>query len=147
MGAYHGRFSFETFSHRRSCLIKDFRWEVVNRLRYPPSSEELMQLTKLFLLKQCNRSTVGQLISTLLAAVKAVVAKVSLGFCCPCGCVLPALFPEPLLTLHHPVPLISAPSPEGSSLFLCLSRCCASIERGDGQPAHGPAVDSLQSYC
>ncbi|NXV61031.1 AL3A2 dehydrogenase, partial [Molothrus ater] len=44
MGAYHGRFSFETFSHRRSCLLKDFRWEVVNRLRYPPGSEELMQL-------------------------------------------------------------------------------------------------------
>ncbi|XP_066419861.1 aldehyde dehydrogenase family 3 member A2-like [Molothrus aeneus] len=76
MGAYHGRFSFETFSHRRSCLLKDFRWEVVNRLRYPPGSEELMQLVKLFLLRQCKRSRVGHFISALLAAVKAVVAKV-----------------------------------------------------------------------
>ncbi|XP_054143486.1 aldehyde dehydrogenase family 3 member A2-like [Melozone crissalis] len=75
MGAYHGRFSFETFSHRRSCLIKDFRWDVANRLRYPPGSEELMQLAKLFLLKQCARSRVGQFISALLAAVKAVLAK------------------------------------------------------------------------
>ncbi|KAM3661200.1 aldehyde dehydrogenase family 3 member A2-like [Ammospiza maritima maritima] len=75
MGAYHGRFSFETFSHRRSCLIKDFRWDVANRLRYPPGSEELMQLAKLFLLKQCTRSRVGQFISALLAAVKAMLAK------------------------------------------------------------------------
>ncbi|NXQ42828.1 AL3A2 dehydrogenase, partial [Catharus fuscescens] len=44
MGAYHGRFSFETFSHRRACLIKDLRWEVLNKLRYPPGSTEKMNL-------------------------------------------------------------------------------------------------------
>ncbi|XP_039576626.1 aldehyde dehydrogenase family 3 member A2 isoform X2 [Passer montanus] len=76
MGAYHGRHSFQTFSHHRACLIKDLKWEVVNRLRYPPGSVELMHLAKLFLQKQCNRSRVGRFISTLLAAVKAVVAKV-----------------------------------------------------------------------
>ncbi|XP_066189572.1 aldehyde dehydrogenase family 3 member A2-like [Sylvia atricapilla] len=76
MGAYFGRYSFETFSHRRSCLIKDLRWEVVNKLRYPPGSMEMMHLAKLFLLKQCNKGRVGQFISALLEAVKAVVAKV-----------------------------------------------------------------------
>lgn len=24
MGAYHGKNSFETFTHRKSCLVKDF---------------------------------------------------------------------------------------------------------------------------
>ncbi|NXQ35828.1 AL3A2 dehydrogenase, partial [Alaudala cheleensis] len=42
MGSYIGRFSFETFSHRRSCLVKDLRWEVVNKLRYPPGNMEMM---------------------------------------------------------------------------------------------------------
>ncbi|NXD02134.1 AL3A2 dehydrogenase, partial [Certhia familiaris] len=44
MGAYHGRYSFETFSHHRACLIKDLRWEVLNKLRYPPGSMEMMHL-------------------------------------------------------------------------------------------------------
>lgn len=79
MGAYHGRFTFETFSHRRACLIKDLRWEVLNKLRYPPGSMEKMLLAKLFLLKQCNKSSVAQFVSALLAALKAVVAKVSFG--------------------------------------------------------------------
>nr|XP_021380662.1 aldehyde dehydrogenase family 3 member A2-like [Lonchura striata domestica] len=76
MGAYHGRHSFETFSHRRACLIKDLSWEAVNKLRYPPGSMEMVHLARLFLLRQCNRSRVGHFISALLAAVKVVVAKV-----------------------------------------------------------------------
>ncbi|NXE43554.1 AL3A2 dehydrogenase, partial [Ptilorrhoa leucosticta] len=44
MGAYHGWYSFETFSHRRACLVKDLRLEVVNKLRYPPGSMEMMHL-------------------------------------------------------------------------------------------------------
>ncbi|KAI1231773.1 hypothetical protein IHE44_0007408 [Lamprotornis superbus] len=79
MGAYHGRFSFETFSHRRACLIKDLRWEVLSKLRYPPGSMEMVHLAKCLLLKQCNKSTVAQFISALLAGLKAVVAKVSFG--------------------------------------------------------------------
>ncbi|XP_063258843.1 aldehyde dehydrogenase family 3 member A2-like [Prinia subflava] len=75
MGAYLGRYSFETFSHRRSCLIKDLGWEALNKLRYPPGSMEMMHLAKLFLLRQCNQSRVGQFISALLGAVKAVLAK------------------------------------------------------------------------
>ncbi|NWI26836.1 AL3A2 dehydrogenase, partial [Sula dactylatra] len=40
MGAYHGKHSFETFSHHRSCLIKDLKMEVINKLRYPPGSQK-----------------------------------------------------------------------------------------------------------
>ncbi|NWY60477.1 AL3A2 dehydrogenase, partial [Chionis minor] len=40
MGAYHGKHSFETFSHSRACLIKDLKMEVVNKLRYPPGCQK-----------------------------------------------------------------------------------------------------------
>ncbi|NWW92990.1 AL3A2 dehydrogenase, partial [Rhynochetos jubatus] len=40
MGAYHGKHSFETFSHRRACLIKDLKMEGTNKLRYPPGSQK-----------------------------------------------------------------------------------------------------------
>ena len=37
MGAYHGKKSFETFSHRRSCLVRSLLNEEANKARYPPS--------------------------------------------------------------------------------------------------------------
>ncbi|NWH77073.1 AL3A2 dehydrogenase, partial [Piaya cayana] len=40
MGSYHGKYSFETFSHHRTCLIKDLRMEGINKLRYPPASQK-----------------------------------------------------------------------------------------------------------
>ncbi|XP_074660079.1 aldehyde dehydrogenase, dimeric NADP-preferring-like isoform X2 [Tubulanus polymorphus] len=39
MGSYHGKRSFDTFSHRRSCLITGYALEKVNNLRYPPYSD------------------------------------------------------------------------------------------------------------
>nr|XP_051687051.1 aldehyde dehydrogenase family 3 member B1 isoform X2 [Oryctolagus cuniculus] len=38
MGSYHGRFSFDTFSHRRACLLRSPGLEKLNELRYPPYS-------------------------------------------------------------------------------------------------------------
>lgn len=37
MGSYHGKKSFETFSHRRSCLVRPLLNEEALRARYPPS--------------------------------------------------------------------------------------------------------------
>lgn len=37
MGSYHGRKSFETFSHRRSCLVRPLLNEETLKARYPPS--------------------------------------------------------------------------------------------------------------
>ena len=34
MGAYHGKYSFDTFSHQRPCLLKGLKGESVNKLRY-----------------------------------------------------------------------------------------------------------------
>lgn len=36
MGAYHGKHSFDQFTHKKGCLIKNQKMEVVNSIRYPP---------------------------------------------------------------------------------------------------------------
>ncbi|XP_007518740.1 aldehyde dehydrogenase family 3 member B1 [Erinaceus europaeus] len=44
MGRYHGRFSFDTFSHHRACLLRRPGLEKVYSLRYPPYSPRNLQL-------------------------------------------------------------------------------------------------------
>ncbi|XP_062874768.1 aldehyde dehydrogenase family 3 member B1 [Trichomycterus rosablanca] len=39
MGCYHGRWSFETFSHRRACMLRTWKLERISALRYPPYGE------------------------------------------------------------------------------------------------------------
>ncbi|XP_064379251.1 aldehyde dehydrogenase family 3 member A2 isoform X2 [Dromaius novaehollandiae] len=75
MGAYHGRHSFETFSHRRACLIKGLNMEGANKLRYPPSSQKKVDWAKFFLLKRFNKGRVGLVVLALLGVVAAVVIK------------------------------------------------------------------------
>jgi aldehyde dehydrogenase (NAD+) len=36
MGGYHGKFSFDTFSHKRGCLVRAQSMEGLNDIRYPP---------------------------------------------------------------------------------------------------------------
>jgi aldehyde dehydrogenase (NAD+) len=47
MGAYHGRHSFETFSHRKSVLTRGTRFDP--KLMYPPYSERLAKLMQRFM--------------------------------------------------------------------------------------------------
>ncbi len=47
MGAYHGRHSFETFSHRKSVLTRDMRFDP--KIMYPPYSSFMTKLVKKFL--------------------------------------------------------------------------------------------------
>ncbi|KFU86274.1 Fatty aldehyde dehydrogenase, partial [Chaetura pelagica] len=75
MGAYHGKHSFETFSHRRSCLIKDLKMEGSNKLRYPPGSQKKVDWAKFFLLKRFNKAKIGLAILAVVGIVAAVVAK------------------------------------------------------------------------
>jgi aldehyde dehydrogenase (NAD+) len=44
MGSYHGRYGFETFSHRRTVLRKSLRFDPA--LRYPPYSEATLKLVR-----------------------------------------------------------------------------------------------------
>ncbi|XP_065551249.1 aldehyde dehydrogenase family 3 member A2 isoform X3 [Lathamus discolor] len=75
MGAYHGKHSFETFSHHRSCLIKDLKMESTNKLRYPPGSHKKVNWAKFFLLKQFNRGRIRLGVLVLLGIVAALVLK------------------------------------------------------------------------
>uniref|UniRef100_A0A8C3EVC0 Aldehyde dehydrogenase n=1 Tax=Corvus moneduloides TaxID=1196302 RepID=A0A8C3EVC0_CORMO len=76
MGAYHGKHSFETFSHRRACLIKDLKLESTNKMRYPPGSQKKVDWAKFFLLKRFNKARIGLFVLALLAVVAAVMIKV-----------------------------------------------------------------------
>jgi aldehyde dehydrogenase (NAD+) len=44
MGAYHGRFSFETFSHRKAVLRRGFRFDL--KLMYPPYTDRKLSWAK-----------------------------------------------------------------------------------------------------
>uniref|UniRef100_A0A8C9DTV8 Aldehyde dehydrogenase n=1 Tax=Prolemur simus TaxID=1328070 RepID=A0A8C9DTV8_PROSS len=43
MGSYHGKKSFETFSHRRSCLVRSLLNEEVLKARYPPGQAKVRE--------------------------------------------------------------------------------------------------------
>ncbi|KAM9117878.1 aldehyde dehydrogenase family 3 member A2-like isoform 1-T1 [Pangshura tecta] len=79
MGNYHGRHSFETFSHRRSCLIKSLAMESVNKIRYPPNSQRKLDWAKFFFLKRFNKGRLGLIALALLGVILAAVIKVSFG--------------------------------------------------------------------
>lgn len=40
MGAYHGKYSFDAFSHKKGCVLKKQMLESINSLRYPPYEEK-----------------------------------------------------------------------------------------------------------
>ncbi|XP_020823716.1 aldehyde dehydrogenase family 3 member B1 [Phascolarctos cinereus] len=44
MGMYHGKFSFDTFSHQRGCLLRSSGMEKLNSLRYPPYAQRNLGL-------------------------------------------------------------------------------------------------------
>ena len=43
MGGYHGKYTFETFSHMRGCMLRKQNMEMVNNIRYPPYTEKKAQ--------------------------------------------------------------------------------------------------------
>lgn len=77
MGAYHGKHSFDTFSHQRPCLLKSLKRESANRLRYPPNSQSKVDWAKFFLLKRFSKGKLGLLLLAVLGIVAAVLVKVS----------------------------------------------------------------------
>lgn len=77
MGAYHGKHSFDTFSHQRPCLLKSLKREGAHKLRYPPNSQSKVDWAKFFLLKQFNKGKLGLLLFVFMGVVTAVLVKVS----------------------------------------------------------------------
>uniref|UniRef100_U3FZT0 Aldehyde dehydrogenase n=1 Tax=Micrurus fulvius TaxID=8637 RepID=U3FZT0_MICFL len=78
MGAYHGRFGFDTFSHLRACLIRNFKMEAVNSIRYPPNSQKKVDWAKFFILKRFSMWKFGLVALAILGIVAAIVIKVML---------------------------------------------------------------------
>ncbi|XP_056657168.1 aldehyde dehydrogenase family 3 member B1 [Monodelphis domestica] len=58
MGMYHGKFTFDAFSHHRSCLLRSSGLEKVNGLRYPPYAQRslglLLSLVEISRKSQCT---------------------------------------------------------------------------------------------
>uniref|UniRef100_A0A2K5CLD0 Aldehyde dehydrogenase n=1 Tax=Aotus nancymaae TaxID=37293 RepID=A0A2K5CLD0_AOTNA len=44
IGRYHGKFSFDTFSHHRACLLRSPGMEKLNAIRYPPHSPRRLRV-------------------------------------------------------------------------------------------------------
>ncbi|XP_078404316.1 aldehyde dehydrogenase, dimeric NADP-preferring-like [Cetorhinus maximus] len=56
IGAYHGKFGFETFSHRRACVLKSLGFEKMNGVRYAPATDSKQKRT-LWLMSKRGRCT------------------------------------------------------------------------------------------
>ncbi|XP_030339500.1 aldehyde dehydrogenase family 3 member B1 isoform X1 [Strigops habroptila] len=58
LGRYHGKFTFDTFTHQRGCLHRNMGLEALNTLRYPPySQQKLGFLTATFEIKRKGACT------------------------------------------------------------------------------------------
>ncbi|CAH2222502.1 fatty aldehyde dehydrogenase isoform X1 [Pelobates cultripes] len=75
MGAYHGKHTFETFSHKRACLIKSLAMEGMNQIRYPPFTEKKLGWAKFLLMNKFNKKKMGLLLLPVLAVIAAIVIK------------------------------------------------------------------------
>ncbi|XP_054427138.1 aldehyde dehydrogenase family 3 member A2 [Pteronotus mesoamericanus] len=75
MGVYHGKYTFDTLSHYRACLLKSLKTESTNKLRYPPNSQSKVNWAKFFLLRRFNKEKLGLLLLALLGIVAAVLVK------------------------------------------------------------------------
>ena len=54
MGGYHGKYTFETFSHMRGCMLRKQNMEMLNDVRYPPYSQKKIDMIKFALGKRDN---------------------------------------------------------------------------------------------
>ncbi|XP_039277308.1 aldehyde dehydrogenase, dimeric NADP-preferring isoform X4 [Nilaparvata lugens] len=54
MGAYHGKYTFDTFTHKKSCLVKDYNplLESLASSRYPPYSDKKMNFIAMLMRKR-----------------------------------------------------------------------------------------------
>jgi acyl-CoA reductase-like NAD-dependent aldehyde dehydrogenase len=73
-GAYHGRLSFETFSHARGMLVKSLGMESVNAVRYPPYTAKKLSMLKFFAYKSPTSAWQRYLKVGVVAGVAAVAA-------------------------------------------------------------------------
>jgi aldehyde dehydrogenase (NAD+) len=73
MGAYHGRHTFNTFTHRKAVLKRDLALEFVNAIRYPPYTERNYNIL-MFLVGRTKERSPWMAYALVAAAVLTVVA-------------------------------------------------------------------------
>jgi len=52
IGAYHGKFTFETYSHKRAVMKRSQNMEMVNDLRYPPYTDKKQRFIEMVMKKK-----------------------------------------------------------------------------------------------
>ncbi|XP_034346984.1 aldehyde dehydrogenase family 3 member B1 isoform X1 [Arvicanthis niloticus] len=57
LGRYHGKFSFDTFSNQRGCLLRSPGMEKINNLRYPPYSSRKLRVLLVAMEERCCSCT------------------------------------------------------------------------------------------
>jgi len=76
MGGYHGKFSFDTFSHKRGCMVRQQKMESLNSLRCPPYSEKKLSWLEWIMRKQEKKSGIaGFLPIVILGVIAAFIFK------------------------------------------------------------------------
>jgi len=76
VGSYHGKFSFEAFSHRKGMMLKSLGGEAVNGIRYPPYSDRQLSWITWLLFPKLGKSNTKRNVILLAAAL--AVAGISL---------------------------------------------------------------------
>ncbi|XP_064634705.1 aldehyde dehydrogenase, dimeric NADP-preferring-like isoform X2 [Lineus longissimus] len=74
MGCYHGKFSFDAFSHRRAVMVKDQKLEGLNRLRYPPYNQRYYSIIKWLLTKKPRNRFLETMFPIVLIGIVCAVA-------------------------------------------------------------------------
>ncbi|KAK9475856.1 fatty aldehyde dehydrogenase, partial [Lipomyces japonicus] len=72
-GRYHGKDSFDAFSHHRAVITEPYWTEILTNLRYPPYSESKKNLYKKVVLKKAFFPRVGTVPTSLLQRITAGV--------------------------------------------------------------------------
>ncbi|XP_072325964.1 aldehyde dehydrogenase family 3 member A2b [Scyliorhinus torazame] len=75
IGAYHGKFSFETFTHRRACVLKSLGFEKMNSVRYAPATDAKQKWTLWLLKKRRGGGKMRLIALALMGALFAVMMK------------------------------------------------------------------------
>ncbi|KJE97385.1 aldehyde dehydrogenase type III-PG [Capsaspora owczarzaki ATCC 30864] len=83
MGSYHGKYSFEAFSHLRAVVYKNPGMEIVNTIRYPPYSDKKISWVSWLMIpvpkaySASGAATASMFKVLLLAAILAFVFKLN----------------------------------------------------------------------
>jgi acyl-CoA reductase-like NAD-dependent aldehyde dehydrogenase len=86
MGAYHGKYSFDTFTHKRGTMVKDLSLEAVNGIRYPPyTMNKLGWIRYLVMQKEGGKNVIGRVFNAIPWNIVGPVALAALAYQTGCG--------------------------------------------------------------